>query len=260
MVRYSKLPFRQLVSKYDCHITHTPMLLAKEFSRSAIARDSEFSTNNFERGTFWLDRPASSAMDGEEPGERRVTVPRKGRKIKGVLVAQFAANDGVQLADAVELVKPWVDGIDLNCGTSLPCRHSADPSRLSAKVVSHSRRIKKWTDGGRAFQEGIGCALLRKPETVRELVRAVKGRVGWAFPVSVKIRVDDDLSCVALRSQQVLIYQVDQRAHQQRDRSRRGRPHCARSHAASVVLWPSGRPGRDRFRRLMCQGASPCGG
>lgn len=27
MVRYSKLPFRQLVSLYDCQITHTPMML-----------------------------------------------------------------------------------------------------------------------------------------------------------------------------------------------------------------------------------------
>jgi tRNA-dihydrouridine synthase 4 len=35
------------------------------------------------------------------------------------MIMQFAANDGVQLADAAELVKPWVDGIDLNCGESL---------------------------------------------------------------------------------------------------------------------------------------------
>lgn len=47
-----------------------------------------------------------------------------------------------------------------------------------------------------AFQEGIGCALLRKPETVRDLVRQVKGRIGWEFPVSVKIRVDPDLTSV----------------------------------------------------------------
>jgi tRNA-dihydrouridine synthase 4 len=48
---------------------------------------------------------------------------------------------------------------------------------------------QKW-----AFQEGIGCALLRKPDTVRDLVRSVKQRLGWEFPVSVKIRVDDDLT------------------------------------------------------------------
>ena len=47
---------------------------------------------------------------------------------------------------------------------------------------------QKW-----AFQEGIGCALLRKPEVVRDLVRTTKQRVGWNFPVSVKIRVDQDM-------------------------------------------------------------------
>lgn len=36
--------------------------------------------------------------------------------MKGRLIIQFAANDPVQLADASELAKPWVDGIDLNCG------------------------------------------------------------------------------------------------------------------------------------------------
>lgn len=86
--------------------------------------------------------------------------------MRGALIVQFAANEGVHLADAAELVAPWVDGIDLNCGCP-----------------------QKW-----AFQEGIGCALLRRPETVRELVRATKQRVGWGFPVSVKIRVDDDVS------------------------------------------------------------------
>lgn len=34
LVRHSKLPFRHLVSQYDVHITHTPMILAPEFARS----------------------------------------------------------------------------------------------------------------------------------------------------------------------------------------------------------------------------------
>lgn len=50
---------------------------------------------------------------------------------------------------------------------------------------------QKW-----AYQEGIGCALLRKPELVHDLVRTTKSRLGWNFPVSVKIRVDDDKRCV----------------------------------------------------------------
>ncbi|BGO95407.1 hypothetical protein NBRC10512_001876 [Rhodotorula toruloides] len=177
MVRYGKLPFRALVSQYETHLVWTPMMLAAEFSRSALARDSDFTTSSTERGSFYLpETHAGSPVAEWDPSPE----PRRGlhslsngggagggkrrRKVKGRLIIQFAANDPVQLADASELAKPWVDGIDLNCGCP-----------------------QKW-----AFQEGIGCALLRKPDLVRDLVRTTKQRIGWDFPVSVKIRVDDD--------------------------------------------------------------------
>ncbi|KAM0786055.1 hypothetical protein ACM66B_006866 [Microbotryomycetes sp. NB124-2] len=174
MVRYSKLPFRQLVSLYDCHITTTPMMLAKEFSRSAVARDADFSTNAAERGTFDLVErcTGNSVAEWDDSPEQRSGLhterqqKKKTRRVRGSMIVQFAANDPVHLADAAELVRPWVDGIDLNCGCP-----------------------QKW-----AYQEGIGSALLRKPESVRDLVRATKQRLGWDFPVSVKIRVDSDLS------------------------------------------------------------------
>ena len=44
-----------------------------------------------------------------------------------------------------------------------------------------------------AYNEHIGSWLLRQPQRVKELVRSVKMRVGDSYPVSVKIRVDDDL-------------------------------------------------------------------
>jgi tRNA-dihydrouridine synthase 4 len=88
--------------------------------------------------------------------------------IRGSLIAQFASPNPGCLADAAELVAPYVDGLDLNCGCP-----------------------QRW-----AYNEGIGCALLRKPELVRDMVRAVKGRLGWGWPVSVKIRVDPDLKWV----------------------------------------------------------------
>ncbi|KDE05912.1 hypothetical protein MVLG_03725 [Microbotryum lychnidis-dioicae p1A1 Lamole] len=173
MVRYSKLPFRQLVAQYETHITYTPMLLAQEFSRSAVARDSDFSTNTLERGTFWMTPKVNHTLvqEWDSSPERRseealARKARRGqRRVRGNLVAQFAANDAAQLADAAELIKPWVDGIDLNCGCP-----------------------QKW-----AYQEGIGCALLRRPDTVRDLVRTTKQRLGWDFPVTVKIRVDPNL-------------------------------------------------------------------
>lgn len=46
----------------------------------------------------------------------------------------------------------------------------------------------------------IGCYLLRQPEKVRNLVRGVKDRLGWGYPISVKIRIDQDLKSVSDRS------------------------------------------------------------
>lgn len=81
------------------------MILAQEFSRSATGRRSDFSTSTSERGVFTLlDRSSPS----QSPRERRV---------RGSLIAQFAANDAKTFADACELIYPHVDGVDLNCGT-----------------------------------------------------------------------------------------------------------------------------------------------
>ena len=54
LVRCSKLPFRHLCSLYETHITHTPMILAEEFSRSQAARVCDFTTSREERGLFWM--------------------------------------------------------------------------------------------------------------------------------------------------------------------------------------------------------------
>jgi tRNA-dihydrouridine synthase 4 len=82
------------------------MILAQEFSRSAAGRRSDFSTSETERGVFVLTETAPSSSK-----------PRK-RRVRGSLVAQFAANNARSFADACELIYPHVDGIDLNCGAS----------------------------------------------------------------------------------------------------------------------------------------------
>ncbi|KAJ3591247.1 hypothetical protein NHX12_009193 [Muraenolepis orangiensis] len=82
MVRYSKLPFRTLVRRYDCDVCFSPMIVAADFMRSTKARDSEFTTNH-------SDRP---------------------------LIVQFASSDAQTLADAACVVAPFSDGVDLNCG------------------------------------------------------------------------------------------------------------------------------------------------
>ncbi|KAG0640838.1 hypothetical protein HOY80DRAFT_776458 [Tuber brumale] len=131
MVRYSKLPFRALVRDYRVDLCYTPMILAKEFVRNQTARLSDFTTNA-------SDRP---------------------------LIAQFGAHSSIDFSRAAELVKPYADGVNLNCGCP-----------------------QTW-----AIQEGIGCKLMRQPQLVKEMVRATKDRCGEDFCVSIKIRVHHDL-------------------------------------------------------------------
>ncbi|KAF7414145.1 hypothetical protein HZH68_002634 [Vespula germanica] len=82
MVRYSKLPFRMLVRRYECDICFTPMIVANSFVKSAKARDSEFST-----------------IEEDTP-----------------LIAQFAANNVADFSNAAEIIAPYCDGVDLNSG------------------------------------------------------------------------------------------------------------------------------------------------
>lgn len=137
---YSKLPFRLLLRDYDVDVTYTPMTLAHEFVRNQFARDSDFTTRPHET----LPTP-----DGR----------------RHALVAQFASSDPTDFARAAELVAPWVDGVDLNCG----CPQS-------------------W-----AMKEGIGCSLMASPETVAAMVTAAKAKLGPPKSVSCKIRIDKDL-------------------------------------------------------------------
>lgn len=148
-VRYSKLPFRELVSGYNTHLTHTPMIMsvsssltlslsltpspssplsANEFASSAIARDAEFSTSTTERGHFVMQQHSPHSISDWDPLEPRPDHTRHDhfgrtlgprRLVRGALVAQFAANEPETLAQAASLISPWVDGIDLNCGQSL---------------------------------------------------------------------------------------------------------------------------------------------
>ncbi|KAA8914304.1 hypothetical protein FN846DRAFT_897013 [Sphaerosporella brunnea] len=131
MVRYSKLPFRALVRDYSVDLCYTPMILAKEFVRSEAARRSDFTT-------ALSDAP---------------------------LMVQFGASEITDFARAAEMVQPYCDGVNLNCG----CPQS-------------------W-----AISEGVGCALMRKAKLVRDMVKAAKQRCGSAFCISVKIRIHADI-------------------------------------------------------------------
>lgn len=132
MVRYSKLAFRHLVRHFNVDIVYTPMMLAREFVRNQIARDSDFSTND-------KDTPT---------------------------IAQFGASNELDIARAAEMIKPYVDGVGINCGCPIKEQN----------------------------REGIGAALMLKPDLVASMVKAIKERCGDEFCVEVKIRIHSDLN------------------------------------------------------------------
>ncbi|CAH8661927.1 unnamed protein product [Schistosoma bovis] len=115
MVRYTKLPFRLLLRKHNVDLVHTPMILANSFIRSEKARNVEFTTCS-------NDRP---------------------------LIVQLASNDPCEFAIATEMLAPYCDGIDLNCGCPQP-----------------------W-----AISSGLGSALLKEPEKVANIVHAARNTI-----------------------------------------------------------------------------------
>ncbi|EDV29625.1 uncharacterized protein TRIADDRAFT_52208 [Trichoplax adhaerens] len=133
MVRYSKLPFRSLVRKYGCDVAFTPMIISESFIKSEKARASEFTT-------VASDRP---------------------------LIVQFAASNAFDLADATELIVPYADGVDLNCGCP-----------------------QRW-----AMHEGYGAHLINHPELVKEMVRHTRSKIcNENFSISIKIRIHNDIN------------------------------------------------------------------
>jgi tRNA-dihydrouridine synthase 4 len=109
------------------------MIIADSFVKSQKARDSEFTTN-------FTDRP---------------------------LIVQFGSNNSDDFANATQLVKPYSDGVNLNCG----CPQ------------------------GWALREGIGASLINKPDLVCEMVREARKRVNYDkdYTVSVKIRIHENM-------------------------------------------------------------------
>ena len=132
MVRYSKLPFRTLVRKYVCDVAYTPMIVSSSFIQSKSCRDVEFITTE-------ADRP---------------------------LIVQFAANNAKDFATAAQMVYPFCDGVDLNCGCP-----------------------QRW-----AMAEGYGAKLLQKPEHLVDYIRFTRASIAdERFCISAKIRIHRDI-------------------------------------------------------------------
>uniref|UniRef100_A0A182PDY5 tRNA-dihydrouridine(20a/20b) synthase [NAD(P)+] n=1 Tax=Anopheles epiroticus TaxID=199890 RepID=A0A182PDY5_9DIPT len=123
----SRLEFRNLVRSYGTDLAFTSMIMADSFCQSEKARLNEFTTN-----------------EDDTP-----------------LIAQFAANNTIDFLSASEMVYPYVDGVDLNCGCP-----------------------QRW-----AMAEGYGSALLKTPELIADMLGTVRRNMPSTFSVSVKVRL-----------------------------------------------------------------------
>ncbi|KAJ3012897.1 tRNA-dihydrouridine(20a/20b) synthase [NAD(P)+]-like protein [Thoreauomyces humboldtii] len=121
MVRYSKLPFRELVRNYGVDLAYTPMILADVYKHSKISRDMEFRTNH-----------------RDEP-----------------VIVQFAASSPVDLADAAELASPYANGVDLNCG----CPQGwAAKEKIGAALMEEPELVRDMVRQVKARTSGVRMA------------------------------------------------------------------------------------------------------
>ncbi|XP_055352727.1 tRNA-dihydrouridine(20a/20b) synthase [NAD(P)+]-like [Paramacrobiotus metropolitanus] len=133
MVEYSRVRFRNLSRQYGVDIAYSPMIIAEDFANNRIQRLGEWETSDD-------DRP---------------------------LIVQFGTNDPVAYADAAEIVYPYCNGVDLNCGCP-----------------------QKW-----AIRRCIGSCLLKKPELLQDMLRQLHNRLpSTNFSKTIKIRLQDDLT------------------------------------------------------------------
>ncbi|KAI0598246.1 hypothetical protein F4775DRAFT_601388 [Biscogniauxia sp. FL1348] len=162
MVRYSKLAFRQTVHHYGTDLCWTPMMLAKEFNRSAVARDSDLT----------ISSPRSPLSTPLAPS----AIPLYAGELP--TIAQFGASDAGEFARAASLAAPFVNGVDLNCG----CPQSwACAAALGAALMGRRDAVRDMVVGARRRLAADGWR-------GRDDAEAGRGR-----SVSVKMRVHADL-------------------------------------------------------------------
>lgn len=98
------------------------------------------------------------------PKARAIDLPIVLDERKDKLVVQFATNQPNNFGTAVGMVKEWCGGVDLNCGCP-----------------------QRW-----AREEGIGSALLQKPELVAEIIRKGVEASSGQVTISAKLRIVND--------------------------------------------------------------------
>ncbi|KAL1883129.1 hypothetical protein VTK73DRAFT_9496 [Phialemonium thermophilum] len=142
MVRYSKLAFRQTVYSYGVDLCWTPMIIAKEFNRSQLARDSDFTLST----------------NGNQPPT----------------IVQFGSNSSLELSRASSLVAPYVSGVDLNCGCPQPwaCAES-----LGAALMEKRELVREMVIETRDRLRRDGWAVGKEPDADKPAGRSVSVKI-----------------------------------------------------------------------------------
>ncbi|GMM34315.1 tRNA dihydrouridine synthase [Saccharomycopsis crataegensis] len=173
MVRYSKLPFRELVGLYESDFIYTPMILAREFVRHRGGRDSDFTTN-------LKEQHSRQALSGK----------------KQCLIVQVGANNVTDLLRFVEMIHPYCDAIGLNCGCPVreQVREGIGAALMSDrfKVAKFVKAVKKrWGDKVKMETK------IRVHDNVQETIQFVqeveKAGVDW---ITIHGRTKDTRSSV----------------------------------------------------------------
>jgi tRNA-dihydrouridine synthase 4 len=130
------------------------MILAKEFNRNQMARDSDFTASTL----------------GEQPAT----------------IVQFGANSPLEVARAASLAAPFANGVDLNCG----CPQSwACAETLGAALMERRELVRDMVMATRARLRADGWRVDSSSSSgAMALADSAHGR-----SVSVKIRVHKDL-------------------------------------------------------------------
>lgn len=138
------------------------MILAKEFNRSSIARDSDLTVS-------------TSSGNGNGEGQQQ-----QWQQQQPLTIVQFGANSPLELSRAASLAAPYVSGVDLNCG----CPQSwACSETLGAALMERRELVRELVTETRARLRSDGWAV-----DLEASADDPRGR-----SVSVKIRVHKDL-------------------------------------------------------------------
>ncbi|CAK9435290.1 uncharacterized protein LODBEIA_P57450 [Lodderomyces beijingensis] len=139
MVRYSKLPFRELCRFYNVDIVYTPMILAREFVRNDMARYSDFTTN---------------ARDH-------------------CVIVQVGVNNVEDFMKFIDMILPHVDGVGINCGCPIK-----DQIRegIGAALMSEPHLVAAMISAAKAKYGGSVCidTKIRIHSDVNETIEFVK--------------------------------------------------------------------------------------